>query len=442
MIMLVVDDDRLNLRVAEDLLYRLYPESKVLLCQDPLEVPGLLARNEVDLLFLDIVMPGKSGMEVLADIRADNRYNDMPIIMLTSMTDMAHFNTCFELGANDYLSKPINVEKFQARLKASVQMRGRMKLISEMYRQVKAQNSELRQLNAQLNDAQFHMVQQEKLASIGELAAGIAHEINNPIGFVSSNIDTLQKFFRRLTDVLSAHQQCMAQLKEDACTPACVIDRIAEIEALEQARKIPYVLSEFDACLEDTRDGTERVTKIVKTLRNFARSGLEDEIATCSLDEIVEEALLIVRNESKYSIDIHHERGDCGELLCNQGQIGQVVLNLLVNAIQASKGQSRDTRGNITLRTIPDEKGITLTVEDDGPGIPEENKARIFDPFFTTTDVGQGTGLGLSISHDIVVNKHKGNMLVEDNPTGGTRFIVWLPYRRMEAGDPYVPLPP
>lgn len=432
MIMLVVDDDRLNLHVAEDLLHKLYPESRVLLCQNPLEVPGLLARHEVDLLFLDIVMPERSGVEVLADIRSDNRYSDMPIIMLTSVTDMAQFNTCFELGANDYLSKPIHVEEFQARLKASVQMRGRMKRICEMYRQVKAQNSDLRLLNAQLKDAQFHMVQQEKLASIGELAAGIAHEINNPIGFVSSNIDTLQKFYHRLRDILAAHQACMETLKVNPDTPPAVLQQICAVEEVEREKKLAYILDEFDDCLEDTRNGTARVTKIVQTLRNFARSGLDDEWTACTVEDMVEEALLIVHNEVKYHIDIHRHLGGCGEIHCNRGQIGQVILNVLVNAIHAIRDQQRETRGNITVRTEPRDDGVSLVIEDDGPGIPEANKARIFDPFFTTKDIGQGTGLGLSISQDIVVNKHKGRIHAEDAPGGGTRFVVWLPNRRGE----------
>ena len=427
MIMLVVDDDRLNLHVAEDLLHKLYPESHVLLCENPLEVPDLLLHNEVDLLFLDIVMPQRSGMDVLADIRSDNRYSDMPIIMLTSVMDMDQFNTCFELGANDYLSKPIHVEEFQARLKASVQMRGRMKLISEMYRQVKAQNSDLRLLNAQLKDAQFHMVQQEKLASIGELAAGIAHEINNPIGFVSSNIDTLQKFYHRLHDVLSVHQVCMEGLKANPETPSEVLEQICTVEKMEREKRLAYILDEFDECLEDTRSGIARVTKIVQTLRNFARSGLDDEMTTCSVEEMVEEALLIVHNETKYNIDIHRQMGNCGEIHCNRGQIGQVILNLLVNAVHAIRDQHRDTRGNIMIRTEPRDDGVVLTIEDDGPGIPEANKSRIFDPFFTTKDIGQGTGLGLSISHDIVVNKHHGRIHAEDAPGSGTRFEIWLP---------------
>jgi signal transduction histidine kinase len=124
--------------------------------------------------------------------------------------------------------------------------------------------------------------------------------------------------------------------------------------------------------------------------------------------------------------------GGCGEIHCNRGQIGQVILNVLVNAIHAIRDQQRETHGNITVRTEPRDDGVSLVIEDDGPGIPEANKARIFDPFFTTKDIGQGTGLGLSISQDIVVNKHKGRIHAEDAPGGGTRFVVWLPNRRGE----------
>lgn len=433
MIMLVVDDDRLNLVMVEKYLHQLYPDSLTLLCHNPLEVPDLLSRHDVDLLFLDIIMPGRNGMDVLADVRSDERYNDMPIIMLTSMTDMDHFNTCFDLGANDYVIKPIRIGEFQARLKAAVQIRGNMKLIREMYRQVKVQNSDLRRLNAQLKDAQFHMVQQEKLASIGELAAGIAHEINNPIGYVASNIQTLQSFFHHLREALTAHQLCMDELLADPLTPDVIRERILGIQELERTSRIPYILGELDDTLDDTLTGTARVTKIVKTLRNFARSGTEEEIAPCCVEEIVEEALLIVSNESKYNIDIHREMGGCREIFCNRGQIGQVILNLLVNSIQAIKGQDRSDRGNILIRSQQEAEGISLLLQDDGPGIPDSVKMRIFDPFFTTKEIGQGTGLGLSISHDIIVNKHQGEIWVDDNPGGGTRFHIRLPQKRSDS---------
>lgn len=429
MIMMVVDDDRLNLKVAEELLRTLYPDSRVLLCQNPLEVPALLDANEVDILFLDIVMPQKSGMDVLDDIRSDTRFNDMPIIMLTSLTDMEHFSACFDRGANDYVLKPIQIVEFQARLKAAVQTRGHMKLIREMYRQVKVQNADLRKLNAQLKDAQFHMVQQEKLASIGELAAGIAHEINNPIGFVSSNVDTLQSFFHRITEVLAAQRDFLDALSRNPDYAEHLGEDLARLQALSQSTKLPFILSELDPMIDDTRGGIQRVTKIVQTLRNFARTGLDDEMLPCPIDDVIEEAILIVHNESKFVLDFAHEPGNCQEIICNRSQLGQVFLNLFVNAIQAIRSQNRQDRGTIHVRTRPVDNGVEVVVEDDGPGIPDAAKMRIFDPFFTTKDVGQGTGLGLSISHDIIARKHGGAMRVEDSPFGGARFVLTLPLR-------------
>lgn len=430
LIMLVVDDDRFNLRVAEDLLLRLYPDSTVLLCQNPLEVEALLTTCDVDLMFLDIVMPERDGMDVLSDVRANPRFNDIPIIMLSSMTDMKHFNACFNLGANDFVSKPIHIEEFQARLKGAIQSREHMKLIRSMYNQVKEQNDTLRKLNAQLQEAQFHLVQQEKLAAIGQLAAGVAHEINNPIGFVSSNVDTLKRFFQRLREMLTLHREKREMLLGMPGIPEAVKREIRLIEEREQVLKIPYILSELDETLDDTKNGTERVTKIVQTLRNFARSSSENRYEPCFIDEIVDEAVLIVHNEAKYTIDIHREMGTCEDLVCNRGEIGQVIVNLLVNAIQAIKEQQRSDRGNILIRTSQENDTIVVVVEDDGPGVPESVKIKVFDPFFTTKDIGQGTGLGLSISHDIITNKHQGELRVEDNPAGGARFIIRLPRQR------------
>ncbi len=427
MILMVVDDDRLNLRIAEEHLHALYPDSQVLTCDNPLDVMSMLAAQDVDILFLDIVMPDRSGMEVLEEIRADSRYNDMPVIMLTSMTDMGHFRACFELGANDYVIKPIQIIEFEARLRAAVQIRSHMKLIREMYRQAKAQNSDLRRLNAQLRDAQFHMVQQEKLASIGELAEGVAHEINNPIGFVSSNLHTLKHFFDIMQDALANRTSCMETLLCHPDLPEVASNHIKRVQEKENTLKLPNILSELDATLTDSMEGISRVSKIIRTLRNFARSGKDNEFAPYSLDELVEEALLIVRHESKYSIDIHHKPGNCPNIPCNRGEIGQVLLNLLVNAIQAIHAQERTRRGNITIHTKSDNTHVQLTIDDDGPGIPQEQRNRIFDPFHTTKDAGQGTGLGLSISHDIIVKKHHGTLIVGDNPLGGARFVIRLP---------------
>jgi two-component system, NtrC family, sensor kinase len=430
MIMLVVDDDRFNLRVAEDLLLRLHPDSTVLLCQNPLEVESFLNACDVDLLFLDIVMPVRDGMDVLSDIRSKPRHNDMPIIMLSSMTDMKHFNACFNLGANDFVSKPIHIEEFQARLKGAMQTREHMKLIRSMYEQAREQNNALRKLNGQLQEAQFHMVQQEKLAAIGQLAAGVAHEINNPIGFVSSNVDTLKRFFLRLREVMTLHQQKRELLLHMPGIPEEVKREIRQIEEKERELKIPYILSELDETLDDTKNGTERVTRIVQTLRNFARSGMENRYESCLIDSIVDEAVLIVHNEAKYTIDIHRESGPCEDLVCNRGEIGQVIVNLLVNAIQAIKQRAREDRGNILIRTSQEQDTIVVVVEDDGPGIPESIRMKVFDPFFTTKDIGLGTGLGLSISHDIIVNKHQGELILEDSPTGGARFTIRLPRQR------------
>ncbi len=427
MILLVVDDDRLNLKVANEHLLHLYPESRILLCQNPLEVPDLLAVNDVDILFLDIVMPQRSGIEVLEEIRTNPAWNDMPIIMLTSLTDMENFRICFEKGANDYVLKPIQILEFQARLHAAVQTRRHMKLIREMYRQVKGQNRDLKNLNAKLRETQFHLVQKEKLASIGELAAGVAHEINNPIGFVGGNIATLKTFTQKIRKVLEVHQTGLADMLALETLPEAARAAIGDMREAERVNRLPYILEELDGMMQDSLEGVARIAKIVQTLRNFARSGLEDEALPCLLDDMIEEAILIVHSESRFILDIRHVRSECPEVVCNRGQIGQVVLNLLVNAIQAIKAQNRSEHGVIEISVRQEGAMAVLTLQDDGPGIPEEILDRIFDPFFTTKEVGQGTGLGLSISHDIIVNKHEGEMSVENRPEGGARFIVKLP---------------
>jgi len=432
MTFLVVDDDRLNLHLVEKLLRSQYPSCRILLCQNPLEVLSMLSSNDIDIVLLDIVMPQQNGIEVLTDIRSISRYNDIPVIMLTSLTDTESFRSCFNAGANDYVLKPIQLFEFKARLRAAMQIRNNMTQIQEMYRQVTVQNEDLRLLNAKLKDAQFHMVQQEKLASIGELAAGIAHEINNPMGFVGSNLSTLQSFFTKIKQVLAAHETCMDLLFQTPDLPESIRTRMNAVRETERVNKLPFILTELEATLRESLDGVDRVTKIIQTLRNFARSGHDDEFSPCQLDDIIEEAMMIVRNESKYHLDIFHERNEMPDIFCSRGQIGQVVLNILINAIQAIKAQNRVGRGRICISVSQVRQDALIEIRDDGPGIPEEVRMRIFDPFYTTKEVGQGTGLGLSISHDIIVNKHHGEISVTNGPEGGACFIIRLPVQKEE----------
>jgi signal transduction histidine kinase len=287
--------------------------------------------------------------------------------------------------------------------------------------QLRVTNEELRSAYRDLQATQQQLVQREKMASVGQLVAGVAHELNNPIGFISSNVATLGDFVRRLRAMLESYQE--AALSE--------ADR-ARIGARRDELKVDYALTYLDTMLDGIREGADRTRKIVRDLRVFARSP-DDVWEPVDLHEELESSLTLLNHLLKDRVAVRREYGLAGTVECVRSQIDQVFLNLLANAAQAIQGP-----GTVTIETRRDGPMATVTIRDSGPGIPAGVLGRIFDPFFTTKPVGEGTGLGLSISYEIVT-KHGGEIRAESPPGGGAVFTVRLPVAR--AGE-RVPAPP
>lgn len=272
-------------------------------------------------------------------------------------------------------------------------------------------NLELADINEQLKRTQLAMVQQEKLASIGQLAAGIAHEINNPLGFLMSNIGSLRTLAFSLSGIV--------ETARSADVPVIV-------DAIEKA-KIDFLLSDMPAIFSEMDEGFKRIAEIVKDLRSFARSGEADKRTNYDLNEGVRQTLVIARNETRYVADVETSFGEVPPVLASAGEVNQVVLNILVNAAQAIASQQRAEHGKIAVSTSADDKDVVLEIADDGPGIPEDTAKRIFEPFYTTKEPGKGTGLGLSISWDIITRKHGGTLTFRNREGGGTVFRIALP---------------
>jgi len=271
---------------------------------------------------------------------------------------------------------------------------------------------ELGKAYSELQLTQSQMLQQEKMASIGQLVAGVAHEINNPTGFVMSNLGTLGKYGGRLLSFIAAQDEALGTLTRPELT-----ERLA---GLRRQLKIDHIMADLPSLVTESLEGTERVKSIVQNLKSFSRAD-DSQCQLTDLRDCIESTINIVWNELKYKVTLKREYGELPPILCYPQQINQVIMNLLVNAAHAI-----DTQGEITVRTWRDGEAACLAVSDTGCGIAEQHRARIFEPFFTTKEVGKGTGLGLSISFNIV-KKHGGDIAVLSEPGRGTTFTVTLP---------------
>ncbi|MDE2396733.1 MAG: ATPase [Burkholderiales bacterium] len=286
-----------------------------------------------------------------------------------------------------------------------------------------SQASDPADLDLALRRAQEQLVQSEKLASIGQLAAGVAHEINNPVGYVFSNFTTLERYLKDLFRMLAAYEAAEEHLRG---TPAA-----SRLAALRREIELDYLKEDVPTLMSETLEGIARVRKIVQDLKDFSHVDADQQWEWTDLHRGLDSTLNIVNNEIKYKADVVKEYGALPEVQCLAPEMNQVFMNLLVNAAQAID----KPRGRITLRSGAADGEAWVEVEDDGCGISEEHRLRIFDPFFTTKPVGAGTGLGLSLSYGIV-RKHGGRMEVDSEPGRGSRFRVTIPVRHEEAAAP------
>lgn len=271
-----------------------------------------------------------------------------------------------------------------------------------------------------------HLAMAQKLESIGQLAAGIAHEINTPMQFVSDNLRFIQDSFGAIDGVLAF---CRT-LVESAQGGSMASEAFQKLEGTLQEADVDYLLQEIPKALSQSLDGTARVSKIVRAMKDFSHPGTEEK-KPIDLNQAIESTVTVARNEWKYVADLEMTLDPELPLVpCRPGEFNQVMLNLIVNAAHAIGGKvgpGNDQKGTITVSTKRIEGRVEVRVLDTGTGIPEEVQGKIFDPFFTTKEVGKGTGQGLAIAHDVIVKKHGGELKFETEIGQGTTFIIRLP---------------
>ncbi|WP_173179331.1 ATP-binding protein [Desulfosarcina ovata] len=292
--------------------------------------------------------------------------------------------------------------------------------LSSKNKVLQARNDEIKAALMELKNAQARLLQSEKMASIGQLAAGVAHEINNPIAFVKSNLSTINEYLGELMDLVVAYESMRQRADEHLDIRTELADEIRSVAATREDIDMDFIQEDIDIVLQETMEGIDRVANIVADLKNFAHMD-SDRLEWASVNEVIDSTLNVVWNELKYKTEVVKDLSQVPRIQCYPQRLGQAIMNLLINA-----GQAIEKKGTVRIMTRAEGDHVKICISDTGCGIPEEHLKKIYDPFFTTKDVGQGTGLGLNIVYNIV-KKHQGIVEVESAPAQGTTFTLTMP---------------
>ena len=434
---LVVDDDPILLTQIKYQASKFIAEIQV--ASDGVAGLELWRQWQPDVIVTDIFMPRMNGLEMSEAIKAADP--DAQIIVITSDSEGESLRRALEIGVERYITKPVDMhlladavgkcvrdrqqtEELRLTRQVAALTQALQEQLEEKQRAeeaLKKEKAEQLVLINRLEEAHNQLLQAEKMASIGQLAAGVAHEINNPIGFVNSNLGVLQNYVKTLLNLISKYELYESELSTESH---------AAIVALKHETDLAYLRDDVGNLLAESLGGLQRVKRIVQDLKDFSHIS-DSEMQWANLEDGLESTLNVVWNELKYKAEVVKDYGKLPEIECIPSQLNQVFMNLLVNAAQAIT-----EHGRITLRTRQEGENVRIDIADTGSGIPLEIINRIFDPFFTTKPVGTGTGLGLSITHGIV-RKHNGRIDVSSRAGEGTTFSITIPIRQ----PPSEPMP-
>jgi signal transduction histidine kinase len=415
-------------------------------CHNAVKAEELLEKTLPDVVLVDLYLPEISGFELIE--RFHERWPALPLVAISGTDKIADVVRAMRIGAWNFVEKPMldfgiiadtlkmaayRAEKIREKIRDEESLRQQKEdleaLVSERSAALLQTNQKLQETIKKLQQSQAQMVQQEKLASIGNLAAGIAHELNTPVGFVSSNFKSMKDYILKFKHLIEEYRRFYDRLVGIDGVP---VAELGALSALEEALQLDFILEDLDELFTESEDGFERITSIVTKLREFSRVDQREDKTLYCLNKAVETTLVVARNEYKYNAKIAtHFDPQLPEVYCHVGQINQVILNIIVNAAQAIKAQGRQEFGSIEITTGAAADHVWCRIRDDGPGIKPEHLKMIFDPFFTTKPVGEGTGLGLNISYDIIVQKHDGELTVDSKPGCGTTFTIKLPRQKV-----------
>lgn len=437
---LIVDDNPLNAKLLFKFLSRAGFE-RVAVAEDGYTALEIVKTSPIDLILLDVMMPGIDGFETCRYLKDLENGKDIPVIFMTALADTEHKLKAFQLGAIDYIAKPFHKEEILARIDVHLKLRSLTKQLEkqntllqlsqqELEQRVEERTSELSQTVDHLKQAQMQLIHSEKMSSLGQLVAGVAHEVNNPVNFIHGNITHASQYLQDLLELIELYESHCCEV------PPKIQDKIEEIELEFLKDDLPKILSSM-------KTGTNRIRHIVRSLQLFSRLD-EAECKSADLNEGLESTSILMGSRlqgdgNRPPIQTIVKYDNLPFVECYPGQMNQVFMNILANAVDtleealSSSSKSQHYVPTIWIRTevrLNDDRSpesIAIRIADNGLGIPEAIQHRVFDPFFTTKPVGKGTGLGMSVSYSIVVEQHRGKLTCNSVLGEGTEFTIEIP---------------
>lgn len=419
---LIAEDDRISRLLLQKTLGKMGHE--IMVTENGEQAWQAFQAHEPDMVISDWMMPEMDGLDLCRRIRISPKKTYSYIILLTARDTTTDLVEVFDAGADDYIIKPFKPDELRSRIKSGERIAALESRHHELQEKLMEKNKVLDQALQDLKQSQAQILQSERMASLGRLAAGVAHEINNPLGFVSSNLDTLLHYLT-LYNHLLGHYQALAEPLvgiEEKSLPGTIKERLETIGRYEQDMDIDFLKQDIPELLQDCIQGIGRVGKIVADLRGFALPGQEKPMRV-DINKGLESTLNVVANELKSKAVVIKEFGQIPLVQAWPQKLNQVFMNILVNAAQAIP-----EKGEIRIQTFARDNQVKIRIYDTGTGIPKENLAKLFDPFFTTREVGKGTGLGLNMAYRIV-QEHGGEIEVQTEEGKGACFTITLPIK-------------
>lgn len=440
----IIDDTPANLHLLANILkesgykVRPFPSGK-------LGINGI-EHAPPDLILLDIQMPHMDGYQVCQQLKSQEFICDIPVIFISALNEALDKVTAFSVGGIDYITKPFQVEEVLARVNTHLQLSSLQKMLKQdnywQAEQIKSQNFQLNLINKnlrkanqevllkyqQLQQTQLKLVQSEKMATLGQLVAGVAHEINNPLGFIDNNISHALAYTQDLINHLKLYQKQYPQ-------------SLPKIEDNAEEIDLDYLLEDLPKIISSMKLGSERIKNISTSLQTFSRTDTTNLIKA-NLHEGINSTLLILKhrlkaNDFRPAIEVIQKYGDLPEIECYPGKLNQVFMNLIANAIDAidesingldaHKIAANPPQVKIITEVLENNNTVAIHIKDNGMGMSAELQEKVFEYLFTTKGINKGTGLGLSISRQIVEEKHQGKLTCISQLREGTDFIIELP---------------